>query len=215
MARRSRGCPRVLLLGGPGANVEGVGAALAQTYGAKHVSAIDLLHGAALNGSKEGMKAMKAPDPLGAASDAFLFRLVRNRLACEDVRTSGFVLTGFPSSTRHAALLKKHDVWLRDVVHLELAADAAMNAVTKRRYDPVDGAIYHLETNPPEDDATRSRLVIHPKDEPEAFKRDMKAWAATAKDLMKVFAAELRAEDASRPERELVERLAPCFLGKL
>ena len=34
---------RVLLMGGPGSNAEQLGAALAQTYGAKHVSAIELL----------------------------------------------------------------------------------------------------------------------------------------------------------------------------
>ena len=36
---------------------------------------------------------------------------------------------------------------------------------------------------------------------------------ATFAGLSKVYASELLTEDATRPERELVERLAPCFLS--
>ena len=51
-SRAPRGCPRVLLLGGPGSGAEGRGSSLAAVYGAKLISASELLHGAALSGSR-------------------------------------------------------------------------------------------------------------------------------------------------------------------
>jgi len=129
------------------------------------------------------------------------------------VRTAGFVLTGFPSSTQHAAFLKKSSVWLRHVVHLKLDPAAAKAKVLGTRYDPVDGEIYHADTNGALDEATAARLVTHPKDEPKAFKLAMNTWSASLAGMAKAFADQLLEEDASRSERELVERLTPCFLS--
>lgn len=210
-SRAPRGCPRVLLIGGPGSNTETLGAGLAQVYGVKHISAIELLHGAALNGSKAAERAMANAQPLVMAEE-LVGPLVLGRLGQEDVRTAGFVLTGYPRTTKDAAYLKKQGQWLRHVVHLELEPKAAEAIVTGTRYDPSDGEIFHIETKPPSDEDTAARLVTHPKDEPKAFKAAMRVWAESMQGLSKVYANELLTENANRPERELVERLAPCFL---
>lgn len=211
-SRAPRGCARALLIGGPGSDVETLGAALSLTYGAKHISAIELLHGAALNGSKKAAAAMKTPEPL-VTGDDLLGPLILARLSQDDVRTNGFVLTGFPRTKMQAAYLKKNNVWLRHVVHLELDPKAAQSKVCGTRYDPMDGEIYHIETDRPESDETLSRLVIHPKDEPKLFKQAMKTWDSSKGGLMQAYASELLTENAARPERELVERLASCFLS--
>jgi adenylate kinase family enzyme len=210
--RAPRGCARVLLLGGPGSNAEAVGAALAATYGAKLISAIELLHGAALTGSRAAAKAMDAEQPL-VAGDALLGPLVLARIKEEDVRTNGFVLVGYPASSSHAAFLRKNNVWVRDAVHLELSNAAAEAAVCRTRYDPVDGEIYHLDTSPPADSETAKRLVIHPQHEPAKVKQALKTWAGSKQQLLKAYASELRTEDAGRSQRQLVERLASCFLS--
>ena len=212
--RAPRGCPRVALLGGPGSNAEGVGAALAATYGAKLISAMDLLHGASLNGSKAAAKAMAMPEPLHA-NDKLLSDLVLQRLSLEDVRRAGFVLVGFPASREQAALLKKGGVWIRHAVHLDMSAAAAEAALCGTRYDPFDGETYHVATNPAPDAATAARLVTHPKHEPAAVKKALKTWAAHKGALLKAFSAELSTEDATRPEAALVERLAGAFLQGL
>jgi len=208
--RAPRGSPRILLLGGPGANADVLGRALSQRYGAKLISAIELLHGAALSGSKGAMKAMKAEFPLVAGED-LIGPLVLSRLAQEDVRLSGFILQGFPVNAAHAALLRKNKVWIRDAVHLDVAPAAAEATLCGTRYDPLDGDIYHLD-DPPADDALQ-RLVVHPQHTPDAVKRALRAWEGQKGGLLKAYADVLRTEDAARPERELVERLAPCFLA--
>ena len=209
--RAPRGCPRVVLLGGPGAKAESVGAALAATYGAKLISALDLLHAASLNGSKQAAKAMAAPEPL-LASDKVVGQLVLDRIKQDDVRLAGFVLVGFPATAAQAAFLRKHGVWVRHAVHLDMSAAAAQAAVCGTRYDPYDGEVYHMDTNPPADEETAKRLVVHPKHEPKAFKASHKTWSASKPALLKAFADELMTEDGSRPDSALVERLAKCFL---
>ena len=96
---------------------------------------------------------------------------------------------------------------------LEMAPKAAEAAVCGTRYDPLDGEVYHIESNMPADAETARRLTIHPKDEPRVFKAELKTWLAAKPQLSKTFAKELVIEAAGRPERELVERLAPCFLS--
>ena len=210
-SRAPRGCPRVLLIGGPGSNAESLGAALATTYGAKHISAIALLHGAAVNGSKVAARAMSAPEPLVAA-EKVVGEMVIDRLSQEDVRTAGFVLTGYPATSTQAAMLKKKGIWLRHVVHLELDPKDAKEKVCGTRYDPLDGEVYHI-SDPSPDEATAGRLATHPKDTEKSFKVALKTWQDSKAGLSKAYADLLLTESAKRPERELVELLAKCFLS--
>ena len=210
--RAPRGCPRVLLLGGPGADLTALGAALAQRYGVKCISAIDLLHAAAINGNKHARAAMETPEPLKMA-EAQLGPIVIDRLQQEDVRVSGFVLIGFPNTKGQANKLKAAGVWLRDVVHVEMSDAAATAAVCGRRYDPWDGELYHIDTNMPLEPEVAARLVAHPKHSKAVVKSQLKTWNQAKGPLLDTYKAELRVEDATRPERALVERLAPCFLS--
>jgi adenylate kinase len=212
-SRAPRGAARVCLLGGPGSNAEALGAALALRYGAKLVSAVELLHSAALSGDKKAKAAMEHPNNPLEAGRPLLGPLILERIAKEDVRTSGFVLVGFPATPGHAKELEKAKVWLRDVVHLKLSDDDALAAVTQTRYDPYDGEVYHLESKPPRDYDTAERLVQHPNHKPAVVKKLLSEYNKELPKLLKVYSGMLRTEDARRSERELVERLAPCFLS--
>merc|ERR1719454_826619 len=52
--RAPKGCPRVLLLGGPGSKAEEIGKAMAARYGVIFVSARELLHAASLKPDRIG-----------------------------------------------------------------------------------------------------------------------------------------------------------------
>ena len=112
-----------------------------------------------------------------------------------------------------AKFLDKSKVWLRDVVHLDIAPKEAEAAVTGLRYDPYDGEVYHLDTNPPAHPDTLARLVTHPQHKSAVVKKQLRGWAKEKGALLKIYGGVLRPEDAKRSERELVERLAPCFLS--
>jgi len=210
--RAPRGCPRVLLLGGPGSESEALGSALAQRYSAKFISAIDLLHAASLRGDKTALKAMQTPNPLKMAEEV-LGDLVLARLQQEDVRTQGFVMTGYPATAAQAAKLKKSGIWVRHAVHLELTPKEAEAAVMGKRYDPYDGEEYHVDGPMPSDPLVQERLVSHPSMNPKVFRLLLKEWSTQIPKLLKAYAEELSVEDAKRPQSQLVERLAPCFLS--
>lgn len=210
--RAPRGCPRVLLLGGPGSDTDGLGAALALRYSAKFISALDVLHAAALTGNNTAKKAMQTPDPLKMAEQE-IGKLVVARLLQDDIRTNGFVLTGFPTTAAQAKVLEKNGIWVRHAVHLELTPTEASAALLGKRYDTFDGEEYHVDTNMPADPLVADRLVTHPKYTKNSVSRALKTWGANLPGLLKTYAAQLSVEDAKRPNTEVVERLAPCFLS--
>lgn len=116
-SRAPRASARLLLLGGPGAREEAVGAGLAARYGVAHVSARQLLLSAASKGNSNGKKlALYTAGELSDVPDELLGPLVLERLAADDVRRKGFVLTGFPNNATQAKLLKRKGVWIRQQV---------------------------------------------------------------------------------------------------
>ncbi len=212
--RAPRGCPRVLLLGGPGSNSAKLGEALSEAYGATMVSAADLLHSAKLSGSKMVAQAIETGD-LTCVED-IIGPLVLARLQKDDVRTRGFVLEGFPATAAQAAWLKKQGVWIRHAIHLDMTPEDATRSVTGIRFDPLNGDMYHVDgtlaPRIPADADVMGRLAVHPKHEPAYVRQGLKVWASKKEGLLKAYANVLSVEDGLREQGELVERLAPCFL---
>jgi len=211
-----RGCPRVLLLGGPGSGAQELGAALAQRFGAKLISAPDLMQAAALNGSQYGRQAAPFLES-GIAEqvpDECLLPLVLSRLDSEDVRKVGFVMVGCPANPAQAAALKKKGVWFRHVVFLQISPEDAKRVVCDTRYDPVDGTMYHPDQMWPEELEVAQRLVAHPHHQPRMLANKLKNWEGVAGKLLKSVSSEseVLVEDATAPVQELIERLTPCFL---
>jgi len=217
LTKAPRGCPRVLLLGGPGSGKEELGHAMAERFGAKLISALELMQAAALSGTQIGHKAkpfLDAGMPEQCPDDV-LMPLVLQRLEADDVKKVGFVMVGCPgSSSQMAALKKKAGVWFRHIVYLQISPDDAKRAVCDTRYDPVDGSVYHPDGVWPSDLDVAARLVAHPHMQPAMFNKAMKKWAADEPQLMNAVAADcdVMYEDATSPMDELLERLTPCFL---
>jgi len=82
-----------------------------------------------------------------------------------------------------------------------------------KRYDPYDGEEYHVDGPMPSDPLVQERLVSHPSMNPKVFRLLLKEWSTQIPKLLKAYAEELSVEDAKRPQSQLVERLAPCFLS--
>ena len=194
-----------------------IGEELAATYGNVLVSAPALLHALSLKpGSVDGAK-VKPYLELGQASmvpDAIINPLVLERLQQEDVRTYGFVLQGYPNSSKQAAWLKKHGVWVRHAVHLEMSNDAAKRRVKGLQVDPADGKQYHPDGEWPSDPAIQARLQHYPNSDDKSVKKALKKWRDLSPQLFKHYAHCMHVCDASGEMRAVVEQLAPCFLIK-
>jgi adenylate kinase len=223
-SRAPRGCPRVLLLGGPGVYTADVATGVADAYGAKLISARELLvaQGESLIG-KKAAGYLKAGQ-LDKVPTDLIGPLVLARLGEEDVRRHGFVLCGFPNTSEQAAWLTKRGVWFRHVALLDLTEEAAVRRLEGTRFDPADGARYHPDETWPSDPAVVGRLVPpHTKDDANytverAVKSNarfaahaLKEWKACAPKLLAQF-PQLQVEDGAMPTRAIVETLAPCFV---
>ena len=216
-SRAPRGCPRVVLLGGPGSGAEALGEELAAFYGARLVSAPQLLQAAALSGSVTGAKVKPFLDKgePELVPDKLVNSIVFQRLMQEDVRTQGFVLQGYPATSEQAAWYAKHGGWVRHAVHLELSNEAAKRRVTKAVVDPIDGTAYHPDDpGYPADPATRARLVPALNSSDGHVKKMLSHWRAAQPKLFKQYADQLVTLDATLPTSTLVEKLASCFIVK-
>ena len=181
------------------------------------VSAPALLHALSLKpGSVNGEK-IKPYLALGMPSmvpDALVNELVLERLQQEDVRTYGFVLQGYPNNSKQASWLKKHGVWVRHAVHLDMSNEAAKRRVKGLKVDPADGKQYHPDGEWPSDPAIQARLQHLPNSEDKAVKKALKKWRDLSPALFKHYQHCMHACDAAGELRAVVEQLAPCFLIK-
>jgi len=211
-SRAPRGCPRVLLLGGPGSGVDELADAVAMRYGVVSVSARELLHAESLKSGPRAKKiaSMIKMDIVYEIPDEIVTPIILKRLSQEDVRKRGFVLTGYPSNAAQLAILKKANIWLRDVVLLDISPEAAARRLTLSRIDPVDGTEYHPDAEWPSDPVIQARLVEHPHRSEPAVRVALSAWAQRKKLYMSAYPA-LIVEDSLRTTAALEERLAPYF----
>lgn len=223
-SRAPRGCPRVVLLGGPGSRSEEVAEEVALQFGAKLISAPAILKAESLRpesvlgqlakeeylekGNIEGITKHKQLDSMLRAK-------LLQRLQQEDVRHAGFVLHGFPMTKAHANFLDKHGVWIRHAVHLKMENGAAKRRVTAARVDPITGTMYHPDDPGwPSDPALLSRLVQPEHSSDAHVKKMLTKWRDRSPPLLKAFAAELEEVDATLPLPTMVEKLAHCFVIK-
>lgn len=216
-SRAPRGCARVVLLGGPGSRSEEVAEELCAMYGTRLVSATALLHAQATRpGAVNGtiIKQYLDNGQPELVPDKLVNALVLERLQQEDVRQYGFVLQGYPANSKQASWLKKHGVWVRHAVHLELSNAAAKRRATGTKVDPMDGARYHLDGPWPADPEVQARLVpvLHSGDK--HVKAALNKWRDVQPALAKQFKDELLTVDASGDVLALVEKLQDCFIVK-
>lgn len=143
---------RIIFIGPPGAGKGTQATAIVERYGIPHISTGDMLRAAVKAGTPLGQEAdgyMKAGK---LVPDGVIIGMVRERIAQPDAK-EGFLLDGFPRTVPQAQALanalKADGVDIDAVLLLEVPDELIVRRITGRRNDPVTGAIYHVEFNPP------------------------------------------------------------------
>lgn len=148
---------RLVIFGRQGAGKGTQCAKLVDHYGVAHISTGDMLRAAIAAGTEMGLKAKTVMDAGNLVSDEIILGIVRERLAEDDVRASGFVLDGFPRTTAQAEGLVQ--ILGEDELHAVVDLDVPVDEVTVRmkargRDDDTDEGIarrlelYEQETRP-------------------------------------------------------------------
>ncbi len=170
---------RLVLLGPPGAGKGTQAKRLAERRGLAHVSTGDMLRSAVARGTDAGKKAKAIMESGGLVPDDVVLEMVKERL--ESDAAEGFILDGYPRTTRQAEDLEKaladHSLALDAVVNFALQIDRAIERFAGRRSCPKCGEVYHLEAKPPKMfgacDKDGTALVQRPDDSPNVIRTRM------------------------------------------
>ncbi|PRP90319.1 adenylate kinase [Enhygromyxa salina] len=183
---------RLILVGPPGAGKGTQAGRLVETYAIPHISTGDMFRAAVKAGTELGKRADEYMRSGALVPDELVIAMVLERIQQDDCK-DGFMLDGFPRTTPQAealdAALTAAGIELDAVVQIEVPDELIENRIIHRRQDPETGKIYHLEYNPPADEAVRARLVHRKDDTPEACRARLDKYHAETAPIVPFYAA--------------------------
>lgn len=145
-----------LLIMGPAGSGKGtMSAKIVELLGIPHISTGDMFREAMANQTEVGLEAKSYMDQGKLVPDEVTDRIVKERLAQEDVK-NGYLLDGYPRNLHQAkaldAMTQELDRNVDLVINLEVPYDELVKRITGRRLCKECGAIYHVDFNPPQVD---------------------------------------------------------------
>ncbi|KAF4028857.1 Adenylate kinase domain-containing protein [Phytophthora infestans] len=144
--------PRLVILGPPAGGKGTQCELLVEILGVVHLSTGNILRQAIQDKTLLGLKAQHFMDQGELVPDDLIVDVVLNRLAESDCVTRGWLLYGFPRTSRQAGALLNAQGGLAApdcVLELEVPDHEVIRRIAGRRVDPVTGKTYHVEFNPP------------------------------------------------------------------
>lgn len=141
---------RIVLLGPPGAGKGTQAQKLVAHYHVPQLSTGDILRAERKAGSAIGKEAQGYMDSGKLVPDDLILRLVEREL---EKGITGYILDGFPRTIPQAEALDKmlagRGLPLEKAIELTADPKEILRRAVGRRSCPNDGAMYHIESNPP------------------------------------------------------------------
>ncbi len=174
---------RIILMGPPGVGKGTQAKKIAAVYDIPQISTGDILRDAIVNDTQLGRQAKQYMDAGRLVPDELILDLMEDTLASDHCK-QGFILDGFPRTVPQAEglnnLLEKLEITLDAVLVLDVDEDVIVNRLSNRRSCPECGAIYNLQTTPPENDEQCDNcgtdLIQRSDDMPETIKNRLRVY---------------------------------------
>lgn len=143
----------ILLMGLPGAGKGTQSEHIVNDYHVVHIATGDIFREAIKNETPLGLKAKSYTDHGNLVPDEVTNAIVRERLAQNDVKSSGFMLDGYPRTSAQAEALDQNlsdlDTKIDAVIYIDVEADVLKDRLSGRIICRNCGATYHKLYNPP------------------------------------------------------------------
>ncbi len=143
----------IVLFGPPGAGKGTQAKKMVDETNFEHISTGDLFRNAMKNQTPLGLEAKSYVDSGNLVPDSVTIGLVKEVI--EENKSADFIFDGFPRTTNQAEALEHliEEVGAKPIkkaLFLEVSKDILVNRLTGRRLCKDCGAVYHVDSNPPQ-----------------------------------------------------------------
>lgn len=182
---------RVIFLGPPGAGKGTQAARLAAHLRVPKISTGDILREAIAQGTPLGLQVGPLIEKGGLVPDNLLIGIIQERILRQDCGR-GYILDGFPRTVRQAedfeSMKGGHETAGLLVFDVDVPREELLRRLSGRRWCPKCQATYHVDNNPPKDDARCDRdgmqLIQREDDKETAVARRLAEYDERTKPLV-------------------------------
>ena len=164
----------LLIMGLPGAGKGTQAAKIVEQFHVAHISTGDMFRAAMANETEMGVLAKSYISKGELVPDEVTNGIVKERLAQDDIKETGFLLDGYPRTIDQAHALDKIladlDIQLDAVINIEVNPDSLLERLSGRIILRETGETFHKVFNPPVD-YKEEDYYQREDDKPETVKR--------------------------------------------
>jgi adenylate kinase len=206
----------LILLGPPGAGKGTQAERLVEDFDLPYYATGDILRAAVKEESELGKEAKGYMDKGDLVPDELICRVIMDRIDQPEA-ADGFLLDGFPRTTKQAEVLEdalnSRDRRLTAALLVDVDDDEVVRRLSGRRVCTKNGHLYHVEFDPPKNegvcDQDGSKLVQRDDDKPDTVKHRLEVYHDQTSPLVDRYEDQnlLRRFDGKRPPGEVHDHI--------
>jgi adenylate kinase len=210
----------IVLLGAPGAGKGTQAKLIAGHYGIPHISTGDILRENVAHGTDLGKKAKSVMERGELVSDDLVNAMVAHRLKQPDA-ARGVILDGYPRTAAQAEWLDQELKGKRAlvVISVDVGYNQLLQRLTGRRSCPVDGKIYNIYFQPPQNngvcDVCGTQLIQRVDDTEEVISERLKSYERQTLPLADYYSRQgrLRRVNGELPVEQVMQQIFSVIEG--
>ena len=180
----------LLIMGLPGAGKGTQAAKIVEEFHVAHISTGDMFREAMANQTEMGVLAKSYIDKGELVPDEVTNGIVKERLAQDDIKETGFLLDGYPRTIEQAHALDKTlaelGIELEGVINIEVNPDSLLERLSGRIIHRQTGETFHKVFNPPVD-YKEEDYYQREDDKPETVKRRLDVNIAQGEPIIEFY----------------------------
>jgi adenylate kinase len=185
----------IVLLGAPGSGKGSLAALLKTSLNLQHISTGDILREEIKKGSELGSQAKSFIDQGKLVPDEIVTKLVEHKFKSDKKTEEGYMLDGFPRTSKQAEdldkILKQVNQPLDYALYLESTTSVIIQRLGGRRVCKNCGALFHTKNKPSKKegvcDICGGVLYQRPDDNPETIETRLKIYLETTKPIISYY----------------------------